>query len=173
MGKQEEWFDPDPPAPSKKDRRCVTCESPLSMYNKSNRCFRHPSVLRESLSRSAGGRLRLSKAAAAMVTPVVAIQPDRIIELVCEVCSISRAQLLRRGRVGSDPDAVKRQVAIYLLRKDARLKGCEIAPLFDGKSSTSLFQATRRIDELISMGAPEICHTINRVRSLYVSASDS
>ncbi len=73
------------------------------------------------------------------------VDPDRILDIVSATYNVSRERLLSNER--SRPVALPRQIAMYLLRKEANLSLPQIGEMLGGRDHTTVLYAIRKISD--------------------------
>lgn len=79
--------------------------------------------------------------------------PERIIQTVCEVCGVTRSDVLGRRRV--EQHAFARQIAMTLIRERSGLSFRQVGQIFGGKASCTVIYASRRVAERKSVCGKE------------------
>ena len=89
----------------------------------------------------------VDSALADLVTEAKSIEPSQLVEAVGKAFGISQERLLSRDR--SAEVALARQVAMYLLREEAKLSLPVIGELLGGRDHTTVMHGCQKIGELL------------------------
>lgn len=89
----------------------------------------------------------VDSALADLVTEPKALEPEQLVEAVGQAFSISKDRLLSRDRTAEV--ALARQVAMYLLREEARLSLPAIGEILGGRDHTTVMHGCQKIGELL------------------------
>lgn len=88
---------------------------------------------------------------------------DRIIDAVCEHFGITKKDLIKKDR---HRDIVfARQLAIYLIRFEAKLYVVEIGKIFK-KDHTTVVYSTNQINDYISIRDPKVINALNSIKTI-------
>ncbi|MBI3619817.1 chromosomal replication initiator protein DnaA [Candidatus Roizmanbacteria bacterium] len=91
------------------------------------------------------------------------IAPSDIVKAVCTFYNVKQAQV--RGPSRIDSLALPRQIAMYLLRRDLKIKLTEIAFLLKRKDHTTVIHAEEKIARLM-MSNPVFREEVEKIRSM-------
>lgn len=149
-------------------RICVVCKNPLSIYNKSDRCFHHSpqETFTEEVYNDLGFRsqvapleqIKRKKGKAGRVTT------DIIINVVAEAYDVPKSDLL--GRCRKSKIAWARHVAMYLIRIDLEHSFLQIAEDLKRRDHTTVIYACKKVGRLVEED-DGIRETIKKLRTYY------
>jgi len=147
---------------------CSICDKPLSIYNKTGKCFHHseldrPPQIQEEL------RAPESTLGATGEERRGPPSPKFLMTLVCQKFGISQNQILAPLRKA--PVVKARQVLMYLLHNDTPLSYPEIGQFLGGKDRVTVMYGVRKIDSIVETD-PTVKRRIGKIRSYYGKSSE-
>lgn len=117
---------------------------------------------------AAAARLTGQKIDSALIQTVIGLKPhskkspaQRVIESVGEFFSLTSAELKSQKR--AQPLVFPRQIAMYLLRKNAHLSYKEIAQELGGRDHTTVIYSVNKVEEMVENGG-EVANIVGRLR---------